>query len=134
MRKISFLFCAVVFAWLLLAAEKETPPTAVPKVSPLVGTWEMVTPEMRALKFITPTHFIFIHTDPKTKEIANSMAGRYRHEGNTYTEILEFGTSAMKDFLGNEIKFNAKLEGDKWYHTGELPGGIKIDEVWTRVK
>ena len=106
MKKSSLLFCLCVFTWLVFAADKEpakAPAAAATKLSPLVGTWEHVTPEFRSIKFLTPTHFIWIRMDPKGKEITESIAGRYKHEGDTYTETLEFGTPAMKDFLGNDF-------------------------------
>jgi hypothetical protein len=113
----------------------------------LVGTWEMVstkygdatesspTPEnLKAMKFITPTHFIWAHFDPKTKKISNSMGGTYSLSGSTYIEKPEFAFEGMEEFVGKEQKFTAKLEGDKWIHSGELSNGVKLEEIWRRVK
>lgn len=113
----------------------------------LVGTWEMVstkygdateaspTPEdLRALKFITPTHFIWAHFDPKTKKISNSMGGTYSLSGSTYVEKPEFAFEGMEEFVGKVQKFTVRIEGDKWIHSGELSNGTKLEEVWRRVK
>jgi hypothetical protein len=132
MKKTLFtLLAAGALALIGWAADSTTTPA---KPSPLIGTWKMDGSDREATKFITPTHFLWVWMDPKTKVITESLGGRYKHEGNSYIEIPEFGTDATKDFFGTELKFTVKLEGDKWTHVGELPGGFKIDEVWRRVK
>lgn len=132
MKKSSLLLCLSLVTWLVLAADKV--PVPAPKASPLIGTWEFIAPNFRSVKFITPTHFIWVWFDPKTKEISNSMGGRYKHEGDSYIEIIEFGTPENKDYFGKEFKFTVKLEADKWIHTGVNPGGEKLEEIWRRVK
>jgi hypothetical protein len=113
----------------------------------LVGTWEMVSTkygdatesspvpdDLKSMKFITPTHFIWVHFDPKTKKISNSMGGTYSLSGSTYIEKPEFAFEGMGEFVGKEQKFTAKLDGDKWIHSGELSNGVKLEEIWRRVK
>jgi hypothetical protein len=116
------------------------------KVSSLVGTWEMVSAkygdatefspppsERKSLKFITPTHFIWVWIDPN-KKVTNSMGGTCTHEGDSYIEKPEFAAEGMEAYLGKAQKFTAKVEGDKWTQSGELSDGMKLEEIWQRVK
>lgn len=127
----------------LIAADKPAA-TGNPQ---LIGTWEMVstkyadaedfTPvgdEMKALKFITPTHFIWTHFDPKTKKISNSMGGTYTCEGESYIETPQFALEGMETYLGKPQKFTVKIEGDKLTQSGALSDGMKLQEIWKRVK
>jgi hypothetical protein len=95
---------------------------AAKELSPLVGTWELIsekwnnakefTPppaERKSLKYITPTHFIWVWVDPKTKKISNSMGGTYKLEGDSYVETVEFTFDGMGAYLGKQQKFTAKL-------------------------
>ncbi len=133
MRKLWFLFCLGAVLTVGFAAD-----SAPAKPSPLIGTWELNSDDSKSMKFITPTHFVIVWMDPKTKEVRLSFGGRYKHEGDNYIEIIEFSSPEAKEMVaemsGKELKFSAKVAGDKWTHRGELPGGIKIDEVWQRVK
>jgi len=90
--------------------------------------------DLKALKFITPTHFIWTHFDPKTKKIGNSMGGTYTCEGDTYIETPQFAYEGMETYLGKAQKFTVKIEGDKLTQSGELSDGLKIQEIWKRVK
>lgn len=128
-----------------LGADKQLKP--VRKATTLVGTWELVSEkwndareftappaERKSLKFITPTHFIWVWVDPKTKKISNSMGGTYKLEGDSYVETVEFAFGGMEAYVGKQQKFTAKLEGDKWTHSGVLSGGQKLEEIWRKVK
>lgn len=128
-----------------IAADK--PSSTDNQISPLIGTWEMVSEkwgdaeeftappeERKALKFITPTHFVWVHIDPKTKKITNSMGGTYKRSGDSYVEIPEFAFEGMEAYVGKEQKFTAKVEGDKWTQSGVLSPGQKLEEIWQRVK
>ena len=136
-------FCVLYLA--AFAAENQTVPAKNP--SALVGTWELTLEKWgdekdftappanrRALKFITPTHFIWAWVDPKTKKVTNSMGGTYRLDGDSYVERVEFAFEGMGAYVGKEQKFTAKLEGDKWTHSGILSEGQKLEEIWKRVK
>jgi hypothetical protein len=146
--KRSVLFLTIGFLCLVaFAADKPVSDSkAERKISPLVGTWELVsekwdtatefTPppaERKSLKFITPTHFIWVWVDPK-KKITNSMGGTYTHEGDSYIENPEFAAEGMEAYVGKAQKFTAKIEGDKWTHSGVLSEGQKLVEIWQRVK
>ena len=143
-KPFSFVLLSV-FTCLLFAAEKSVSTTSV--ISPLVGTWEIVSvkygnattfsdppADRKSVKFVTPTHFIWIWVNPKTGQVSNSMGGRYKHEGDSYVETVEFAMPRMEVYVGKDQKFTAKLEGDKWIHSGVLSEGQKIEEIWKRVK
>ena len=87
------------------------------------------------IKIITPTHFIWVIYDPKTKLVSTSMGGSCRLQGSNYTETIEyFLPEGMKVYLGKEQVFTIKIEGDKLFQSGKLSDEMKIEEVWQRVK
>ena len=103
----------------------------------IAGEWQgrlAGPPERKSLKFITPTHFIWVWVDPKTKKISNSMGGTYKLEGDSYVETPEFAFEGMETYVGKPQKFTAKVEGDKWTHSGVLSEGQKLEEIWRKVK
>jgi len=124
-------------AWSLLtlvlsAAESSKLPERARSPSPLAGSWEMITTSFIAQKHLTPTHFIWVHLEPKTKKIIRSMGGTYKQEGDDYTETIEFTSPEFADHIGTKAKFRVKIEGDKWIQTSpDVPQAPK--EVWTRL-
>jgi hypothetical protein len=150
MKKYSaMLFAITLLALAGLAADSKTSVDngQTNKMSALVGTWEMVSSkygdakesseppaDRKSLKFITPTHFLWVWVDPKTKKISNSMGGTYKYEGSSYVETPEFAFEGMEEYVGKAQKFIAKVEGDKWTHSGVLSDGMKLEEIWKRVK
>lgn len=145
MKKISPAFLALaVFALVGLAADTKAQHDQ--KMSPLVGTWELVSEkwgdakeftsppaDRKSIKFITPTHFVWVWVDPKRK-ITNSMGGTYKHEGDSYIETPEYAFEGMEAYVGKAQKFTAKVESDKWTHSGTLSEGQTLTEIWKRVK
>jgi hypothetical protein len=130
----------------VLVVAAQNPSSAGVKSSPLVGTWELMSEkwndateftsppaERKHLKFITPTHWIWVWVDPD-KKISNSMGGTYTHEGDSYIETVQFAFPGMEAYVGKDQKFVAKLTGDTWNHSGVLSEGQKLEEIWKRVK
>jgi hypothetical protein len=35
---------------------------------------------------------------------------------------------------GKTLPFKCKVEGNKWYHTGQSPTGTTVEEVWERIE
>ncbi|PYJ86984.1 MAG: hypothetical protein DME22_03145 [Verrucomicrobia bacterium] len=146
MKSTSVVFVALAaFGFFALAADKQS--GSDKNASPIVGTWELVSEkwgdakeftdppaERKSIKFITPTHWIWVWVDPKTKKITNSMGGTYKYAGDSYIEIPEFAFEGMGSYVGKEQKFTVKIEGDKWIHSGVLSAGQKLEEIWKRVK
>jgi hypothetical protein len=53
--------------------------------------------------------------------------------GNIYTESIDFG-SGMDTYLGKKHVFTIRVEGDKFFLSGSLADGLKIEENWQRLK
>ena len=74
------------------------------------------------------------HVDEDRKVIA-SLGGPYTQKGDEYVEMPEYGVGTILDALkGNPQVFKWKVDGNKWYHNGQLSGGTTIEEVWERVE
>ena len=123
--------------------EKEAPK------NPLPGTWELIRmkygpatefsnfpKERRRLKLITDTHWSWVEYDTVgKKEVKMGAGGVYVLKDDIYTETMEFATGEyMLALLDKKHAFKVRVEGDKWFVTGELNNGLKIEEIWQRVK
>lgn len=117
------------------------------KSGSLVGTWEMVSfkygnmkefsdapKNRRRIKMITDTHSLWFDIDTNTQEIKIGSGGPYSLIGDTYTEFHEFSGESMKAYEGNKHVYTVQVEGDKLTQSGSLSSGLKIEEVWRRVK
>ena len=112
-----------------------------------LGTWQLVSTkygdekefsnysaERRRVKLITATHFTWVDYNGDTKEISSAAGGPYSLEGNVYTETIEFVGEGMESYLGKKQAFTIKIDGDKLSQSGHLSDGLKIEEVWRRIK
>ena len=86
------------------------------------------------LKMITATHFLWVEYDTKTKKVLSSAGGPYSLQHDTYTETIEFVGDGMEAYLGKKQVFTIKIDGDKLFQSGQLSDGLKIEEIWQRVK
>ena len=111
----------------------------------LEGTWKMVSRELvypdsvvdqsddwgPGFKILNSTHFAW---GRETKDGSEVLAGggwyEYHPEKNVYIEHIQYHSEPA--FAGQSIRFTARVEGDIWYHIGEL-GDFKLREVWKRV-
>jgi hypothetical protein len=110
----------------------------------LVGTWKMVSAkfggqeselpkETTTYKHITPTQFIWVSIDPQSKQITRAAGGKYTLKGDTYEETPSYGMSGDFATVRDQTHtFTCKIEGNRWFHTGKLAGGLTIEEVWER--
>ena len=112
-----------------------------------LGTWKLVSTkygtatdftkrgeESVRLKLITATHFTWVEVENSSKKVVASAGGKYTMSGATYTETIDFAGDGMEAFLGKPQKFTVKVEGDKLTQSGELSNGLKIEEIWERMK
>ena len=112
-----------------------------------LGTWELVSTkygvdkdfsdypkEQRRLKMITTTHFTWVDYDTATRKVSSSAGGHYSIQNGAYTETIEFVGEGMERYLGKQQTFAIKIDGDKLSQSGQLSDGLKIEEVWQRVK
>lgn len=111
----------------------------------LEGTWIMISRELvypdsvvdqsddwgPGFKILNSTHFAW---GRETKNGSEVLAGggwyEYHPEKNVYVEHIQYHSETA--FAGQSIRFTARVEGDTWYHIGEL-GNFKLREVWKRV-
>jgi hypothetical protein len=110
----------------------------------LIGTWRMISAtsdgqesdepkRLICIKHVTPTHWMWAHINPETKKIEVAACGTYTLKNDSYVEIplytLGEGVEELRD---RPQRFTWRIEGNKWYHTGELSDGLKLAEVWER--
>ncbi len=109
----------------------------------LGGTWEMVSQKLvypdstvdrteqtpYTLKILNSTHWAFGRQMGDDEEVF-AGGGWYEYDGDTYTEHIIYHSGAL---AGESIKFNARIDGDTWHHSGDL-GDFVIEEVWQRVR
>ena len=112
----------------------------------LIGTWRMtsmkVNGEERDLprtsvtyKHVTPNGFMWLSYNRDDGKVFRAAGGTYTLHGDSYTEKIEYGMGDDFEVIKNaEHAFTAKVDGDRWMHTGKLANGTTIDEVWERVR
>jgi hypothetical protein len=111
----------------------------------LVGTWRMASAKFGGQesdlpqtsvtsKHVTPAGFMWLSHD-KDGKMTRAAGGAYTLRNEKYTEKIEYGMGDDFEVIKKaKISFACKVDGDKWFHTGELPNGTTIEEVWERVK
>ncbi len=128
--------------------EKAAPQEKEAPKNPLLGTWELVRykygdeaeysdfpKERRRLKLITDTHWSWVEYDTVgKKEVKGGAGGPYTLKGEIYTETIEFATGGMVGFLDAVHPFKIRVEGDKCFVSGTLATGLRIEDIWQRVK
>jgi hypothetical protein len=112
----------------------------------MVGTWKLVSAKYggddfdvaklgRTLKHITPGNFMWVSYAPDTGEVTRSAGGTYTFEGEKYVETPRYGISEDFDAVKDKPNtFTIKIDGDTLHQNGELSTGLKLEEVWERVK
>lgn len=117
------------------------------KTAGISGTWKLetyrygnnssaftsATDGMPRIKLITDNSFQWASYDASTKKIMESAGGSYTLEGDSYTEMLEYGFN-MDTYVGTKSAFKIKVENDMLFLSGKLSTGYPIEEVWQRVK
>jgi len=115
--------------------------------SSLLGTWELVSynygdqkefadfqKDRHRIKMITETHYIWFEFPTSTKEIQTGAGGSYSFSGDIYTESTDFAIGGMTSYLGKKHVFTVRVEGDRLTQSGALSTGLKIEEIWHRIK
>jgi hypothetical protein len=112
----------------------------------LEGTWKMVKQERvyspdsvqvlsdqwgPSYKILNSTHFAWgRETEDGSEVLAGGGWYEYYPEKNVYIEHVQYHSDPV--FAGQTLKFTARVEGDTWYHIGEVED-YKLREVWKRV-
>ena len=80
----------------------------------------------------------FVWTLAKEGKVVRAVGGKYTIQGDRYTERVEFVLDDKDKWLhGHDQRFQWKIEGKTWRHTGTLKGNegeVKMSEVWERVE
>ena len=111
----------------------------------LEGTWKMVSQELvypdsvvdqsgswgSNFKILNSTHFAW-GRETEDGESVLAGGGRYEYypERDVYVEHIQYHSDPSMN--GVRLRFEARVEGDTWYHIGEV-GDYKLREVWERV-
>jgi len=111
----------------------------------LEGTWRMVSQELvypdsvvdqsgswgANFKILNSTHFAW-GRETEDGETVLAGGGRYEYfpERGVYVEHIQYHSDPSMN--GVTLRFTARVEGDTWYHIGEV-GDYKLREVWERV-
>jgi hypothetical protein len=117
---------------------------SAPETAPLSGQWritgreksdgtmgEMQMGPRKTLKICSGGRFQWMAINPETKEFFGTGGGTYTLKDGKYTETLEF-FSRDNSRVGASLGFDAKVEGNKWQHTGKSSKGDRVNEVWTK--
>ena len=113
---------------------------------PLVGTWEFVSAktadgkenqaydkafkDKRAIKMITPTHYICVYIDLTTRKITSAHGGPCLLGNGEITTWPQYGTDPWWVQGAKAIHFKVRFEGDKHFLSHE---NGKV-ETWCRAK
>lgn len=133
----------VLFALTAGSLAAESAPDAK-RENKLLGSWKLVSGKYNGqeiqfgetvmVKHLTAKCFMWANYD-KDGKITRAAGGTVKLEGNTYEETPAYGISEDFDVIkGRPQKFTWRIEGNKWYHSGELSNGMKIEEVWERIE
>lgn len=128
---------------------------------PVQGAWVMESQavngetqslgQWRQLKILTDSHFAWVGqmSNPSIPQSEADSLETYRTQGfgggpyevsdSTYTEHLEYFSDPR--YVGRDVTFSCRVEGDRWHIAGELPlleageetGSMQLEEVWRRV-
>jgi len=101
------------------------------------GTWELVDaggdpPNAPSTKVLNADHFAFGGETADGRVWAGG--GTYRVEDGKYIETVEY--HSIPALVGKSLIFDFRLDGDRWYHSGDFEAGgrkFHIQEVWKRV-
>jgi hypothetical protein len=87
----------------------------------------------KTLKLLSATRFQWFAIDPAVKGFYGTGGGTYTAQNGKYTENIQF-FSRDNNRVGASLKFDWKLDGGKWDHSGKSSDGKPIHEVWEKIK
>jgi hypothetical protein len=123
-------------------------------VCPVQGVWQLESmawdgealevEDYMQIKLVTGSYFAWQGAQQVADTLENHVGryggGTYRVTATTYTESVDYFFDP--GLIGQEIAFSCRVEGDLWYHEGDIPmmkgdeqtGSLHIAEVWHRIK
>lgn len=87
----------------------------------------------KTLKFLMNGRFQWIAYHTETFKFSGTGGGSYLAQDGIYTENIEF-FSRDDNRVGASLKFNYKLKGSDWHHTGKNSKGKPMYEIWGKRK
>ncbi len=139
MKKKSWITVAC-FATLFLACVSfKTHTNSVNNIDQIIGVWKIVSPELSGegeqenIKIITKDRFIWTHTI--NSMIIFSLGGTYSFDGETYTEIIKFGTPNQRTAFGKKVVYKVRFEDKKMHIIGGYENDHRVfNEIWERIE
>lgn len=96
------------------------------------GTLGVMQPGPRkTIKLLTGNTFQWAAINTASREFFGTGGGTYTFQNGKYTEQIQF-FSRDSSRVGNQLSFDAKIDGKKWTHQGLSSKGDPIHEVWER--
>mgnify|MGYP006269781629 CR=1 FL=1 len=142
MKRTSSLLVTLVALCLLaaisLGLRTSTPQTDAELEAELQGAWlmelrngqTMEDLHLRMVKIIQDGYFMFAYFEESTQSFYSAGGGTYGVQDGKYSEDIRFHTMDP-ELVGEHLDFNLRLEGDRWYHEGEVSGET-LREVFKR--
>lgn len=102
---------------------KVSPSVSIEAADPSVGTWKMLSASETNAKgkkktlreqevfILTPSHWMFITEDAKTKKFKRAAAGTYTKQGNKYIPQVQF--ASWDKSIPNNFEITIMVDGDK---------------------
>ncbi len=137
--KLLFIIIIIVsFSHHLTAQEQDT-------TNQLQGTWVLAafkytlpdtvisgnSQAFNSLKIFGSSHFIYIGKSLPDHMFKRAGGGRYQLNGDQLTEIMDF--SSLANMLGKAFQYKVKIEGNTYYHTGQI-NDIYVEEIWKKLE
>ncbi|HEY2156795.1 MAG TPA: hypothetical protein VGH33_14285 [Isosphaeraceae bacterium] len=120
------------------------------KATPIEGAWKQVEAKngdaeayQKPPDGVEMTDYIvggrFVWTVVQNGKLVAAAGGRYKSEGDKFTEIIEYvsGEGVPESFVGSSFEFTVKIDGATMTKVGTIKVGgkdYKIDEKWERRK
>lgn len=92
---------------------------------------EMKRGPRKTLKICSGSRFQWVAINPETKEFSGTGGGTYTLKDGKYVETIEF-FSRDNTRVGASLAFDAKVEGNKWQHSGKSSKGDNVNEIWEK--
>lgn len=86
----------------------------------------------KTIKILSGTRFQWFAIDPAVKGFYATGGGTYTAADGKYTENIQF-FSKDNNRVGASLKFDWKLDGGRWDHSGKSSEGKPIHEIWEKV-
>ncbi len=120
-----------------LATDLAPEPDSTSTRHALEGTWENTADDAedyRQLKYVTPTHMVWVIYDRNDKTPIAAAGGTYKLDGESYQEYFHFATPMWEHLVDKQHNFRVKFEEGLWRNYGRMANGIFIDERWRKLR